>query len=704
MCFWKMLFGSSNNNNNGDPTMSADDLTTDVTTLNTIVKLQDCIQHAISQLNYETAVFLSELLFAECCPLERNHIHRLESVYLYSLSLFLQGEHMTAMNVSKDFKESNHMGIGYIFARCCLELDTDLQDAVDVLIGILNKKCVTSSSNLINMPSVATINCLLGKLSFKLERSPEAALFYSNALNADPYLWEAYTSLCGLRATIDLKRLYSLMTKQTQPTGPRFRTRFNVSKSYTSTATPYKNYNQLSTSTSSSSLNSSNVQKHSAQQQSGHLPPQHTSIKSQPTGSTLNRANVIVSTSAFSSPSQTKLSTVKSANRSKLLTTPPSKLLSTSNFKTPRNNTFLRSTGHKRGETFPSATYRSEQDGVVSTTLPSFSPPTYSLPDLILTFARILKAMSQYDSYKAIRILENRLPDHIKAEMPWCLAQLGKMHFEILNYEESLKHFTQLRQLQPTRTQDMEVFSTLLWHLHDNVRLAQLANELLETAPHKPQPWCCAGNFESLQRDHENAIKYFEKASKLDYNFAYAHTLQGHEHSSNDSIDTAKNCYRRALACDPQHYNAYYGLGMCCMKLGQYDRALLFFEKARNINPVNVILICCCGVALEKLSYQEKALQYYELACDLQPSSSLAKFKKAHLLYSMARYSAALENFEELTKLAPDEATVHFLLGQVYQIMGRKKDAVKEFTIAMNLDPKGNPLIIDALEKCHSNE
>lgn len=698
-----MLF-TSNNNSNTDATLNADDLTTDVTTLNTIVKLQDCIQHSISQLNYDTAVFLAELLFAECCPLDKNHIHRLDSVYLYSLSLYLQGEHSTAMRVSKDYKESNHIGIGYIFARCCLELDTDLQDAVDVLLGILNKKTVTSNSNLINMPTVATINCLLGKLNFKLERTPESALFHSNALNADPYLWEAYTSLCSMRATIDLKRLYSLMTKQTQPTGPRFRTRFNVSKPYNSAATPYKSFNQLSTSSSSSSLNLGNIQRQNGQQQSSHLPPQHTANKSQPTGSTLNKANVIVSTSALSSPPSAKQHTMKSANRSKLLATPPSKLLGTTNFKTPRNNTLSRNSAHKRGETFPSASYRSEQEGTVSTGLPSLSPATYSLPDLILTFARILKASSQYDSYKAIRILENRLPAHIKDEMPWCQAQLGKLHFEILNYEESLKHFTQLRKLQPTRSKDIEILSTLLWHLHDSVKLAHLSNELIETLPHKPQTWCCVGNLYSLQRDHESAIKYFEKATKIDYNFAYAHTLQGHEHSSNDSIDTAKNCYRRALACDPQHYNAYYGLGMCCMKLGQYDRALLFFEKARNINPVNVILICCCGVALEKLSYQEKALQYYELACDLQPSSSLAKFKKAHLLYSMARYSAALENFEELSKLAPDEATVHFLLGQLYQIMGRKKDAVKEFTIAMNLDPKGNPLIIDALEKCHSIE
>ena len=51
-----------------------------------------------------------------------------------------------------------------------------------------------------------------------------------------------------------------------------------------------------------------------------------------------------------------------------------------------------------------------------------------------------------------------------------------------------------------------------------------------------------------------------------------------------------------------------------------------------------------------------------------------------------------------------DEATVHFLLGQLYHIVGRKKDAIKEFTVAMNLDPKGNQLIKDALEKCHQQE
>ena len=54
--------------------------------------------------------------------------------------------------------------------------------------------------------------------------------------------------------------------------------------------------------------------------------------------------------------------------------------------------------------------------------------------------------------------------------------------------------------------------------------------------------------------------------------------------------------------------------------------------------------------------------------------------------------------------MSPNEATVHFMLGQIYQTMGRKNDAIKQYTIALNLDPMGNHVIADALEKCHYQE
>lgn len=75
------------------------------------------------------------------------------------------------------------------------------------------------------------------------------------------------------------------------------------------------------------------------------------------------------------------------------------------------------------------------------------------------------------------------------------------MHRSIINYDISLKYFNRLKDLQPARVKDMEIFSTLLWHLHDKVKSSNLANGLMDTMPNKPETWCCIGNLLSLQKD-----------------------------------------------------------------------------------------------------------------------------------------------------------------------------------------------------------
>jgi len=41
---------------------------------------------------------------------------------------------------------------------------------------------------------------------------------------------------------------------------------------------------------------------------------------------------------------------------------------------------------------------------------------------------------------------------------------------------------------------------------------------------------CAMGNCYSLQKDHETALKNFQRAVQLNPRFAYAHTLCGHEY------------------------------------------------------------------------------------------------------------------------------------------------------------------------------
>lgn len=71
------------------------------------------------------------------------------------------------------------------------------------------------------------------------------------------------------------------------------------------------------------------------------------------------------------------------------------------------------------------------------------------------------------------------------------------------------------------------------------------------------QAWCAAGNCFSLQREHDIAIKFFQRAIQVDPNYAYAYTLLGHEFVLTEELDKALACFRNAIRVNPRHYNAW---------------------------------------------------------------------------------------------------------------------------------------------------
>lgn len=203
-------------------------------------------------------------------------------------------------------------------------------------------------------------------------------------------------------------------------------------------------------------------------------------------------------------------------------------------------------------------------------------------------------ALSRYNCQEALQVFNS--VTLAQRDTPWVLSKLGRAHYEMANYLEAEKVFLKIRQLDPMRTRDMEVYSTLLWHLRKEVELSFLAHELVESDRLSPQAWCAIGNSFSLQRDHEQALKCFKRATQLDPKLAYAFTLQGHEHVSSENYDKAVVAYRNAVAADQRHYNAWYGLGKVYEKQGKYDLSEKHFKTAHIINPTNSVLVCCIGI------------------------------------------------------------------------------------------------------------
>ena len=308
------------------------------------------------------------------------------------------------------------------------------------------------------------------------------------------------------------------------------------------------------------------------------------------------------------------------------------------------------------------------------------------LLDLFMKLGTGYFTLSHFQCQDALRIFQSITPG--QRETPWVLAQIGRAHYEQASYAEAEKIFTRLRTIAPSRLEEMEYYSTSLWHLKNDVDLAFLAHELIEIDRGSPQAWCAVGNSFSLQRDHDQALKCFKRATQLDPTFAYAYTLQGHEHIANEEYDKAMSAYRAAITAENRHYNAWYGLGNVFEKQGKYAVAEHHYRTAVCINPSNAVLITCIGVVLEKQKNPKAALVKYSEACQLAERNALPRFKKAKVLMSLGQPERALVELKVLKDLAPDEAHVHFLLGRVYKVLRQKGEAIRHFTMALNLDPK----------------
>jgi anaphase-promoting complex subunit 3 len=306
--------------------------------------------------------------------------------------------------------------------------------------------------------------------------------------------------------------------------------------------------------------------------------------------------------------------------------------------------------------------------------------------DLTKRLANGYYHLSRFQCDEALQALSSLPAAH--QGTPWVLALMGRAHYEQASYPEAEKFFRKMRVQAQSRLQDMEVYSTILWHLKRETDLSFLAHELVDSAWHSPQAWCALGNAWSLARDPEQALRCFKRATQLDPKFAYAFTLQGHEHVANEEYDKALTAYRQAIAADRRHYNAYYGIGRVQERLGAYDKAYTHFHAAQAINPNNAVLICCIGTVLEKQKQIVPALQAYTKAAELAPRAAQTRYKKARALLAVGQVDAAHRELMILKDLAPDEGTVHFLLGTLYRTLNDKQSAVRHFTIALALDPK----------------
>ncbi|KAG4075080.1 hypothetical protein HA402_008145 [Bradysia odoriphaga] len=295
--------------------------------------------------------------------------------------------------------------------------------------------------------------------------------------------------------------------------------------------------------------------------------------------------------------------------------------------------------------------------------------------------------LSQFNCKEAIDVFSNVAPHQFASS--WVQSMIAQAHYEDRNYEASTKIFREIHKKEPHRIHLMEVYSSGLWHLQREVELSALAQNLIAQDKLSPVTWCALGNCFSLHKEHETAIKFFERAIQVDPDYSYAYILLGHELVITEELEKALSCYRSALVKNSHQYNAWYGIGTIYHKQERYNLAEYHYKSALRINTRCPVLMVHIGTMQFYLKKCDQALQTLNAAIALDPKNPLCKFHRGSLNFHMGKYPEALKELEELKRDVPKESIVYYLLGKIHKKMGNVDAAIMHFSWATDLDPKG---------------
>ncbi|KAL2242752.1 UNVERIFIED_CONTAM: Cell division cycle protein 27 B, partial [Sesamum indicum] len=293
------------------------------------------------------------------------------------------------------------------------------------------------------------------------------------------------------------------------------------------------------------------------------------------------------------------------------------------------------------------------------------------------------------------------ISDHVAYRLTG--RQVGKAYFEMVDYLEADRAFSLARTASPYSLEGMDIYSTVLYHLKEDMKLSYLAQELISTDRLAPQSWCAMGNCYSLQKDHESALKNFQRAVQLNSRFAYAHTLCGHEYVALEDFENGIKSYQSALRIDTRHYNAWYGLGMIYLRQEKFEFSEHHFRMAFQINPLSSVIMSYLGTALHALKRNNEALEMMERAVLADKKNPLPLYQKANILVSVGNLDGALAVLEELKEYAPCESSVYALMGSIYKRQNMYDKAMLHFGLALDLKPSATDVaaIKAAIEKLH---
>ena len=129
--------------------------------------------------------------------------------------------------------------------------------------------------------------------------------------------------------------------------------------------------------------------------------------------------------------------------------------------------------------------------------------------------------------------------------------------------------------------------------------------------------------------------------------------------------DKAIQYYQNALRADPGMVKADYNLALTLVRMKRNEEAVVILKRLVQSDPKNTTLMAALGWAYHQQGMDKEALGQYDAILALSPADQNALYNSGIILWKLARKDEALARFRKDLVIAPEDTDALFAAGSL---------------------------------------
>lgn len=204
------------------------------------------------------------------------------------------------------------------------------------------------------------------------------------------------------------------------------------------------------------------------------------------------------------------------------------------------------------------------------------------------------------------------------------------------------------------------------------------------------QEWFEQGFKYGQANNHDEAIRCYTEAIRLNSNNAHAYNNRGFAYDNKGDLKSAMEDYALAIELEPDSYYPYSNRGFARYNQGDIEGAIQDYNHWVRLQPEHADAYYNRGLAHFEKGDLDKAIKDYNEAIRLNSDNANAYINRGLAYYNKDDIVSAIKDYTEAIRLKPEDASAYNKRGVARLAREDLDGAIEDYTLAIKYVYEGD--------------